>query len=164
MGYGFRGVKLLTIVLAAPMLVVGSLAAQTPPLIRTSGLGYDGAIVQRTQTRDRIGISWTPTADLVREAETLLPKYLESSAAASKLRNTAIRSQLALYKRQYWGLSSGNRRVMQIHFFHEKTPVVQEGRWLKSVVSVMGGGDRYFHVTYESERRSFTGLWVNAPE
>jgi len=154
----------LSVILLATLLVVSGLAAQTPPLIRTSGPGYDGAIVQRTQTRDRIGISWTPTATLVREAETLLPIYLDSSAAASRLRYTAIRSQLAQYKRQYWGLSSGNRRVMQIHFFHQETPVVQKGRWLKSVVSVMGGGDRYFHVTYESERRSFTGLWVNAPE
>jgi hypothetical protein len=151
-------------VLFATLLVASGLAAQTPSLIRARGTGYDGAIVQRTQARDRIGISWTPTADLVREAETLLPMYLDNSAVASKLRYTAIRSQLARYKRQYWGLSSGNRRVMQIHFFHEETPVVQKGRWLTSVVSVMGGGDRYFHVTYESEQRSFIGLWVNAPE
>ena len=154
----------LAVILLAPVLVVSGLAAETPPLIRVSGPGYDGAIVRRTQPLGRMGISWTPTAELVREAETLLPIYLNTSAAASALRDTAIRSQLSRYRRQYWGLSSGNRRRLQIHFFHDETPVVQKGRWLNSVVSVMGGGDRYFRVTYQPERRSFTDLRLNAPE
>ena len=134
-------------------LVGGSLAAQTSALTRTSGLGYDGAIVQSSpQSGDGSAVSWTPTENDVREAERLLPPYLDTPAALSRLRYTSIRSQLSRYKRQYWGTSDGNRRFIRIHFFHEETPIVQKGGWLKSAVSVMGGGDRYFRIKYELGR------------
>jgi len=144
-------------------VVVDSLAAQTAPLIRTMGSGYDGAIIrQDSLSPDRR--RWTPTENEVRDLETLLPTYFDSPAALSKLRYTSIRSQLSHYKRQYWGESRGNRRIIRVHFFHEETPVVQKGGWLKSAVSVMGGGDRYFRITYDLDRKQFSELWVNAPE
>jgi hypothetical protein len=144
-------------------VVVDTLAAQTPPLIRTMGSGYDGAIVrEEALSPDRR--RWTPTEDNVRELETLLPTYLDSPAALSKLRYTSIRSQLSHYKRQYWGESSGTRRIIRVHFFHEETPIVQKGGWLKSAVSVMGGGDRYLRITYDLDKKQFSELWINAPE
>jgi hypothetical protein len=52
------------------LLVAESLAAQISTLTHTSGLGYDGAIVQRNpQSRDGSVVFWTPTEDDVAESE-----------------------------------------------------------------------------------------------
>src|SRR5262245_56658997 len=96
--------SLLIVALAG---VLDGLAAQTLPLIRTSGPAYDGAIVQRNPySREGSGVSWTPTGNDVSEVERLLPVYLDTPAAVSRLRYTSIRSQLSRYKRQYWGEAS----------------------------------------------------------
>jgi len=100
----------------------------------------------------------------VRDAEAVLAEYLASREASTILRGTRIRSQLHSYKRQYWGETRGERRRIRIWFYHEDTPVVKKGRWLKYSVSVAGGGDHYFHVTYDVGRRRFANLRVNAPE
>ena len=68
------------------------------------------------------------------------------------------------YKRQYRGVIRGGRREIRILFYHEQTSVVQKGTWLRSIVSVAGGGDQFFQVTYQVQAKRFAGLRVNAPE
>jgi len=162
-------VKTLNAILVFAVAFASVGAAQARPPVRTTGPGYDGAIVERGahpggRNSVNAALGWTPTENDVREAEKLLPTYLVSPEAALKLRHTRIASQLGRYKRQYWGERNGSRRLIRLLFYHEETPVVQKGAWLRTAVSVSGGGDRYFRVTYEMDRKRFTNLWVNTPE
>lgn len=161
--------KTLKALLVLCVALLESAAVQTRLPIRTAGPGYDGAIVGRDSPSGGRGSrkapkEWTPTEHDVREAERLLPAYLASREAAPRLRNTHIAAQLSRYKRQYWGETEGSQRLIRILFYHEDTSVVQNGAWLRTAVSVAGGGDRYFQVTYEMDGTCFRNLWVNAPE
>lgn len=161
--------KTLKALLVLCVALLESVAAQTRLPIRTAGPGYDGAIIERDSPSGGRGSrkapkEWTPTEQDVREAERLLPAYLASREAATRLRNTRIAAQLSRYKRQYWGEMQGSQRLIRIVFYHEDTSVVQKGGWLRTAISVAGGGDRYFQVSYEMDRKRFRNLWVNAPE
>jgi hypothetical protein len=123
---------------AAPILV-GAVALMTlhgepAKPVRVSGPGYDGVIISAEAKLDLDrprGLSaaqvWTPNAIDVREAENLLPAYLNTPEAAPLLRGTSIRSQLSHYKRQYHGVMRGDRREIWVFFCHDQTPEVQEG-------------------------------------
>lgn len=74
-----------------------------------------------------------------------------------------MKSELQAYKRQYWGQKIGKRREIRILLFHQESQVVKRGSWLKTAVGVAGGGDDYFSVTYQLERKRFSNLRVNAP-
>src|SRR5258705_13063160 len=139
--------------------------------IRITGAGYDGAIISadaqlQSDPRHLLTPSqvWTPTQVEVRNAEKLLPQYLNSRDAASGLRGTRIRTELPRYKRQYWGVMRGARRAILISFYHEDTAAVQKELWLRGIVTVMGGGDQFFRITYHMQERRFDSLQINAPE
>jgi hypothetical protein len=146
-------------------------AAQAPPPLRIAGPGYQGAIISaeaqlNSDPRHLFKPSdvWTPTEAIVREAEARLPAYLNSPRAAAALRGSRIRSELAHYKRQYWGLIRNRHREILIHFYHEDSSVVQKGSWVQGMVTVAGGGEHFFRITYQVESQRFTELQVNAPE
>lgn len=145
--------------LLAFILFASSHGAQPAPAIRLAGSTYDGV----TFSMDSADL-WTPTSADVREAESLLPAYLATSAAARVLRGTRIPGELRNYRRRYWGLIRHSKREIFIHFYHQDTPVVRTGKWLLARVSVAGGGDQYFHVVYDVQRKTFRELSVNAPE
>ncbi len=140
-------------------LFLSSQRGQPAPAIRLAGPTYDG-VTFSMESADL----WTPTSADVREAESLLSAYLLTPAAARVLRGTRIPAELRDYKRQYWGLIRQKEREIFIHFYHQDTPVVRTGKWLLTTVSVAGGGDQYFHVVYDVQRKTFRDLRVNAPE
>src|SRR5437773_415555 len=77
------------LVLYAALLVSAPAAAQSRAPIRTTGPGYDGAIVDRDSQRGqgnsvKAAAAWTPTEEDVRKAERVLPAFLASSEAVSK--------------------------------------------------------------------------------
>jgi len=137
--------------------------------VQVVGPGYEGAIISvearlSSDPRHRLSSAdmWTPNDADVRAAEQLLPSYINSPGA--RLRGTRIRSELARYRRQYWGVNRNGRREILIQFFHEDTAVGQKGIWRREPVTVRGGGDQFFRIVYRAQERRFSGLQVNAPE
>ena len=150
-------------------LVVPQANASSARLV--SGPGFEGAIMTAEALRSSephgqrsFTQLWTPTEAQVREAEALLPEYLASSAAAVVVRGSRIATELAQYRRQYWGVVRDGNRELLISFFHVKTSVGARGLWQTTVIAVQGGGDQYFRVSYGVESRRFSRLQVNAPE
>jgi hypothetical protein len=164
---------MMHLLLPGPVVLFGVIAvvqAQALLPFRITGARYDGVIIRvNEQEPSGRGVSpesccqWTPTEAQVREAEALLPAFLGSGEAAATVRGTRLKSELQAYKRQYWGQKIGKRREIRILFYHQESQVVKRGRWLKTAVGVAGGGDDYFSVTYQLERKRFSKLRVNAP-
>lgn len=150
------------------------------------GPGYEGVIV----AADVLGRSvpngwpalpaaWAPTEADVREAEGQLADYLSSSEVAALVRGSRIRSELANYKRQYWGVVRDGRRELLLSFIHASTSVVASGQWRNTAilahgdgdhvypvstgVVVNGGFDRFFRVSYGVESKRFSRLDINSP-
>jgi hypothetical protein len=158
--------------IVAALLVSGVTfqTAGSKPL-RVAGLGYEGAIVSaevQLSADPRHVLKptevWTPTEADVREAEALLPEYLNSREAEAVLSGTRIKAELRRYRRQYWGKVRDGRREILIQFFHADTSVGRRQLWLKGMLSVAGGGDQFFRVTYRVQTRAFAELRVNLPE
>jgi hypothetical protein len=149
----------------------GAFQSELRRLVRVAGPGYEGAVVAgdvqvQSDPRHlrRPEQVWTPTDGEVRDAESRLLEYLNSSQASAVVRRSKIRSELGQYRRQYLGAVRRNQRDLLIRFFHQDTPVVRNGLWLRDIVVVAGGGDRYFQITYRIQDKRFTGLHINAPE
>ena len=145
--------------------------SQVASPVRVTGLGYDGVIIvaeAESKSKRRGGSTsadeWTPTESIVREAEAWLRAYLDSRRAAAVLRDSRIRADLPNYKRQYWGLVRGGKREILIHFYHHDSSAVRGGLWLRGRVTVNGGWDQFFRITYRVEDKRFTHLQINAPE
>lgn len=145
--------------LIAWLALISSVPSDDLRPIRITGRTYDG-VTFSLKSADW----WTPSEADVRIAESLLPAYLRTPRAAQALRGTRISTELGNYKRQYWGVVRKGRREISIHFYHRDTEVVRSGRWLRAMVTVAGGGDRYFQVMYYVQRKAFHDLGVNAPE
>lgn len=155
------------------VLAFGLATSQAAPLSATltKGLGYEGAIMtaeslRRSEPGGRRAFTeyWTPAETDVREAETRLVEYLGSSDAAPVLRGARVRSELAQYRRQYWGVVRDGQRELLISFFHANTPAVARELWKTTVFAVAGGGDNYFRVSFGVDSKRFSRLQINAPE
>ena len=156
----------IVLLCAAPLLQRG---APTP--VRIVGPTYEGAIISGEAQLDsdprhvlKVTEVWTPTEAEVREAEELLPEYLDSRDAVSVLRGSGLKAQLPRYKRQYWGVIRSGKREILIHFYREDTSVGQKRLWLQGIVAVAGGGAQFFRVTYQPQTKRFSRLQINAPE
>jgi hypothetical protein len=162
-----NGIVAILLMWAASVTVQG----EAPKPVRIVGPGYEGAIISgeaqlASDPRHVLKPTqvWTPAEDDVREAVKLLPEYLTSPEAASVLRGSRIKAELPRYKRQYWGVAVCGPREILIHFYHEDSSVGTRGLWLRGIVAVAGGGDKFFRVSYQVQRRHFTKLQINAPE
>lgn len=161
----------MRVILLAFGILLPAVGGQLPSMIRTAGPGYDGVIIspeaQLASDRDiwlRQRRNWTPTDAQVRELEAQLRVYIKSRDAASALQRSRIPSELSRYKRQYWGTGNGRKREIRIRFYHEDSPSVRGGAWLADILTIKGGGDWYFRLTYRVEERRFLQLAVNGPE
>ena len=161
----------ITIALLLAWATSTTLQGNVPTPIRVEGLGWEGAIISgeaqlSSDPRHVLKLSqvWTPTEADVREAERLLPEYLDSRDAALALRGSRIRAELERYKRQYWGVIRGGQRDILIHFYHVDTDVGRKQLWLRGMLAVAGGGDHFFRITYQMQRKRFAMLQINAPE
>jgi hypothetical protein len=118
----------------------------------------DGVVIELTGSSKT---SWTPSRADVVKFEKLLP----AAVAASKyVRNTRIRRELPDFKRQYFGTIQNGHRQLHVTFFHKSSEAVRDGRWLKSFLQVMGGGDSFGHATFELSSGRISELFPNAPK
>ena len=161
----------MTLLRVLALVTLSMMQREASKPVRVTAPGYDGAIISadaQIQSDPRHLLTanqvWTPTEADVREAEKLLAEYVNSRDAEIRLRGTRIRAELARYKRQYWGVIRGGRRSMLISFYHEDTAAAQKELWLRRIISVMGGGDQFFRVTYHMQERRFDSLQANASE
>jgi hypothetical protein len=117
----------------------------------------DGVVIELGSSSQ----SWTPSrADVVR-----LEKALAAAVATNKyVRNTRIGTELANYKRQYFGAVHNGNRELRVTLFHKSSGPVRDGKWLKSFLQVMGGGDEFGHATFEPRAGRITELFPNGPK
>jgi hypothetical protein len=74
-----------------------------------------------------------------------------------------IPSELARYKRQYWGTVQSRGHDIRILFYYADTDIVRKGIWSRGILAVAGGGDRFFQVLFRTSTRRFREITVNAP-
>jgi hypothetical protein len=133
-------------------------AAWTP----VSGSSYLGVIVDAASAPDFARwlddlsdvVGWDPTPDDVATLEAALPAFLQTAPQATD----RIRQQLADYKRQYAGIiDSDGRNLILVNAFCDAGGT----DWQSEPVLVLDGGDCYFHVSYDTDTGTFSGLAVN---
>ena len=104
---------------------------------------------------------WTPALDDALALEKALPDYIRSELA--RQRPAAAKSKPPLweraktYKRQYFGVRTARRRTVYANFFcadHGKN-------WRIEPIVVKDGGDCYFRVEYDVDKRTFSTLVIN---
>jgi hypothetical protein len=144
--------------------------AAPPPPHLVSGQGFEGVIISAEEClasdpRHLLKPSdvWTPSEADVREVEAALPAYISSPDAMRVLRGSRIPSELARYKRQYWGTVRSGRREIRVLFYHADTDIVRKRIWSRGILAVAGGADRFFQVLFHTSAKRFHDLTVNAP-
>jgi hypothetical protein len=100
---------------------------------------------------------WVPTVEEVRTLEEQLGPYLSQHQAAFDASQAPIEERLPTYKRQYWGVLRGDKRVIFANFLCN--PMHYE--WQVQKVVVEDGGDCYFQIQYDVETGTFFDLYVN---
>ena len=99
---------------------------------------------------------WTPSDAEIRELEAALPGFLAKSWPA----NRGPLTDLASYRRQYFGLSRDARRIIFVNAlcgpYAETSP-----DWQESIVVVFDGGGCFFRVYYDPATNKFDDLRVN---
>ncbi|MEA2594866.1 MAG: hypothetical protein QOF01_1335 [Thermomicrobiales bacterium] len=129
---------------------------------QVSGNGYVGVIVDaetapglaRWLTGQEVTAGWEPTPDDVAALEAALPAFLATAPQAS----AELRQRLPEYKRQYAGIiDSDGRPVILVNAFCDAAG----SDWHSEPVLVLDGGDCFFHVTYDPEGGTFSGLTIN---
>jgi hypothetical protein len=106
---------------------------------------------------------WTPALADALALEQRLPDYLrrrvpsEYRRAGWKPPSPPLWERAPSYKRQYVGIRRKGRRVIYANFFCAGS----EDSWRTRPVSVDDGGDCYFQVEYDVDRRTFSELSIN---
>lgn len=96
--------------------------------------------------------TWLPTDEDVLAFESGLDAFVRSKPEAA-----AFGDRLGEYAVQYHGVTNREQKVLRADFVCKTSGKDPSSE----VVSVKGGGDCYFHVTYDMATRAHTALWVN---
>ncbi|MBN2494901.1 MAG: hypothetical protein JXR96_09955 [Deltaproteobacteria bacterium] len=141
-------------------------AGQAPSADQNRLVEGRGVIFSASYASEQAGIEpelarFTPTEDDVQTAEDLiaaqLPRLLETHPDAQR-----IISALPQYRRQYFGvMNRKGHRSLRIHFFHRGEE--HDDSWKREVVSVRGGGHRYFELSVDLDEKRCRGLHVHGP-
>ncbi len=102
---------------------------------------------------------WQPARADVLLFEQGLKSFLDRQPPA---RTTKIYRELGKYKRHYEGYIMNKRRMLVTSFYHESTDIVRKGEWKRAPVGVLGGGDDYFTIKFDVERKEYREFWINA--
>lgn len=159
--------------IAAVYCLVGAQAV-TPFGKLVAGPGFEGVIIPSSQYDHGTGPVWAVRDVDVREAESRLPAYIASSEAGAVLQGSRVPSELANYKRQYWGLMHRGQRQLLITFIHRTSGLADQWRTAAILIEgggypsstgigVQGGGERHFRVSYSIDAQRFSGLQLNSP-
>jgi hypothetical protein len=96
---------------------------------------------------------WTPTAADVTAFESGLGAFMTKSVPADKKQ---LPIKMKSYKRQWIGVSAGNKKLIFGNFLcREMTD------WQKGVIMVDDGGDCYFQLFYDVASGRYEGLMIN---
>lgn len=127
-----------------------------------SGDGYSGYIMPAELSTGTAGYfidtgatdlpAFTPSEEMVAEAEAALPAYVATSPRSTE----RIVAELASFQRQYLGFETADGPVLVINAFCESS-FDPEG----SVVAVLDGGDCYWQAIYDLTAHAFTHVSVN---
>ena len=152
--------------LAAPPTATPKAGAQWLPVsTRVSRPTFDAVALDLSPLNNSPDVKnaglWPPSVDDVLLAERGLEAFLRTSLA---WRSPRIRANLSLYKRQYTGFTRAGRRLLAVQFFHPDSPPVHDGTWATTYLTVAGGGDLFFRLTFDPSSRTYGNVWVNAPE
>jgi hypothetical protein len=137
----------------AQLIVEPGAAVYTP----VGSGAFDGVIVpeQDADALDpRADGYWTPGEEDVLALEAGLTEYLR---AAAQQRSPDLWQEQVTYKRQYAGLIRDGHRLIYASFFCATV----DSTWRQQVLFVMDGGDCYFQLTFDVERRTYGDLMVN---
>lgn len=106
------------------------------------------------QTPSDITGYWTPTADEIATLESMLPKYVSALGRPAP--------PLLEYHRQYVGFISKGKKFIYVNFFH-KWPL-EHGQlkdWRKVPVNICDGGDYFWGIEFDTEKKQFFNAFFN---
>ena len=138
-------------------------ATPAPPaasLIKTSE--YEGVVLAVKSARQTgmtsVGKAaldgvWVPNAGDVAAFESGLVAHMTKSVPPAK---KDLPSKLHSYKRQWFGVTAGTRKLIFGNFFCRETP-----GWEQSVIMVDDGGDCYFQLFYDVTSLEYLSLTIN---
>lgn len=151
-----RRIFLLLALLALP----SASAISKPVFVLVSGPGYRGAVNVCGASRRASLSCWQPSSAAIAQLEAAL-----AAARSAPLRPNlqGLSFPLAEYRRQYLGVFRGKERIIFFSGYHKSTSTVTTGAWLRSIVTVNGGGGWYFRGLYRPRSRTFASLGINAP-
>ncbi len=129
---------------------------------------FEGAIIPKEQVPqlkyfdEKREAYWTPTKQDILEAEKLSKNYLEKYNGDDKYIKTSIAtilSRLGQYKRQYVGLieKNGNKTIW-INYFYDNGSF---SNWDKSLVFVLDGGNSFFNIKANLNKKQCYDLRIN---
>jgi len=160
--------RLLTLVfgifIALSEGALGSSTEFTPVTI----LHREGVIVPQAFLR-KSGLPaqgfWMPTTNQLREAERLLPAFLdkERQSRPSVRELSEVITLAPKSRRQYIGMITNGRKVIWINCFppKPKNGVDAFGSWNSEIIDVSDGGSRFWGAVYDVKKHSFEKLIVN---
>lgn len=97
---------------------------------------------------------WTPVESDVRAFEAGLVAFLQEAAPAA---SPDLWQKQQTYKRQYAGLIREGRRLIYASFFCD----TMGEEWRRSPLFVADGGDCFFQLSYDAERKTYADLMIN---
>jgi len=151
---------LLVMVLGATLFYCNSQSESSKYGQIVKGRHWEGLIV-RTETipkRKNDPATWTASKKLVLEIEPKLHEHILSTFK-DKPGYEWILGNLHDYKIQYTGFYEGDTKILAISFMHISQ--VKNGEW-KEPFGVLGGGQNFFSVLYDTEKKTFSKPSVNA--
>ena len=150
----------------ALLLAAGAAAAATPSTFRDEDRVIFTAEVALKEWSGMFrapAAFWTPALADALALEQRLPDYLRRKVPPQYRRrgwkppSPPLWERAPSYKRQFVGIRPKGRRVIYANFFCEGS----EDYWRTRPVSVDDGGDCYFQVEYDVDKRTFSELQIN---
>ena len=123
------------------------------------GLDFEGIILDPAKHPSNPSPEdvWEITPEDIRKMEVALDDHIHHAKA---LRATRIPAELRNYKRRYLAVLDGDgEKIVEIFCAHKS--VIDRDYWLKNYFEPDGGGQNYWHITYDLFSRSFTDFYVN---
>lgn len=137
-------------------------AAVLPTSIKIETADYQGVVMAVKSPRDtgttQVGTKsldgvWVPNAGEVAAFEAGLAAHMKKSVPAS---SKELPGKLKSYKRQWFGVTAGSKKLIYGNFFCRELP-----GWEQGLVMVDDGGDCYFQLFYDVGSGEYLNLMIN---
>jgi hypothetical protein len=105
---------------------------------------------------------WTPQIDQIFEIESNLAEYLAQHNEAFNSGHAPNQEKLSTYGRQYFGETTAQGSFIVGYFFCAHH--MEQADWKNHLVVVFGGGDCFFGVFWDPNKREFILAHANSPK